>query len=180
MRIVVYLLVGFSSFSLSLCNPCGKSDVPRVDVLGWNNFAARIDARGAYNPGHTIDSFGIYLSAEPRLALNKQNNFMSSAIACSPVEPYPSDISYRFVDSVEIMSDRVYKNTRRVTDLLLVDYANTFSNFNTELASSIPLGTAFVLKEEPNQSDTFTFTFYFYEDGQLLDSAITESFFIRN
>lgn len=180
MRIVAYIFIGFSLFSLSLCNPCGKYDAPRIDVLGWNNYETRIGARGAYEPGHTIDSFGIYLKAEPLIAFHKQYSYISSAIACSPVEPFPSDITHLFLDSVEVKSNKRYTNSNSVTDLMRIDYANTFRDFNKGLVYEIPLGTAFVLNQPPNQSDTFALTFYFYEDGHLLDSAATEPFFIRN
>ena len=117
---------------------------------------------------------------------NSQFSLINSAYACSTRE-IPGDYSIsRLVDSISVVSVPRY-NLELMDEQLLIylpdgDYfmLNSFNDFQERGGQSSQNDyLEYSLLEKPTQSDSFTFAFYYYKDGTIIDSSFTQNFYIR-
>lgn len=112
-------------------------------------------------------------------------SFITSAYACqaSPVVTTFDNL----VDSIQVESDPKYRDDRLASILEFeVSYNEnaTLGDYNEGLErefSFTNLNPQYLfLTEKPTQSDSFTFSFYYYKDGAIIDSSFTQKFYISN
>jgi hypothetical protein len=130
--------------------------------------------------GNSIDSFGISLNCDFRTAFHYSPTFLTSAVACSPLETYPRSIERSWLDSVIVTSMPVYIPGKKMEELLFLQQkVETIGDYNTGITNNLELGNLLLLKEAPAASDSFTFGFYYYKNGVIIDSSFTQKHFIR-
>jgi hypothetical protein len=181
MRIVAYLLISYCLLLLSYCNPCGDI-TPAPAPTGVENFQMSIV--NLYNaPSSNIDSIrmGLYVDF-----LYAKNNFLSTnncAYACQPAD-IQTQLEW-FVDSIHAFSEPFYSSKQsELSPLINFSFNNSLADFNRGIKRDIPVNwgstSYWFLNQKPENSDSFSFKFYFYKNGQVLDSSETQPFFISN
>ena len=181
-RLVFISVLFFIGFFLTQCSDdCGPYSYSGSTTTGIENINTKIQSFSSNNPSANIDSFGIYMTVDFLFASHiPEWSFISTAYACSP-PPVPSNDATQYVDSILVFSEPDYNVSSDITSILsferrvdLPDY-NQFENRN--ILGNLGSGY-FYLKEPPTQSDSFTFSFYYYKDGAIIDSSSTQKYFI--
>lgn len=181
MRLIAYLIVGFSLFSLSLCNPCGDIK-PAPSPSGVENFHMSIF--DLYNaPSSNIDSIRMVLYVDFLYAKHNLPSASNCAYACEPAD-IQTQLEW-FVDSIHVFSEPSYSPKQsELSSLINFSFDNSLADFNRGIKRDIPMSWGssnyWFLNQKPENSDSFSFKFYFYKNGQVLDSSATQPFFIRN
>ncbi len=181
MRIIAYVLLGFGLFGLSLCNPCGDI-TPAPTPTGAENF--RMSIFDLYNtPSSNIDSVRMVLYVDFLYAKHNLPLASNSAYACEPAD-IKSQLEW-FVDSIHVFSEPSYSaNQSELSSHINFSFDNSLADFNMGIKRDIPMSWGssnyWFLNQKPENSDSFSFKFYFYKNGQILDSSATQPFFIAN
>jgi hypothetical protein len=181
MRIVFYTLLFIGLFSLSFCNDCG--DFPEHPKATGIQFITTDIVQTYYEfPSNHIDSFGVRLSTEFSYAIQNKFSWINEAYACEPAF-YGVSLS-PFIDSISVFSSAKYIEETYVTPYLQLSNKTPLSDFNDGsyryLEQQFGSGPILSFNQKPENSDSFSFKFYFYKNGQVLDSSATQPFFIAN
>ncbi|MEN8695670.1 MAG: hypothetical protein ABF317_00070 [Bacteroidia bacterium] len=180
------LIIGLflSGFLFTQCNDdCGDFNYSKSPPIGISQIRTTTQALWDTEPTSNIDSFGIYMYVDFLFAKNiTPCGFISTAYACSP-PPTPIYDATEFIDSILVYSEPAYRFTNDITALLNFENNTDLTSFNdfTDRRILNDEGNGyFFLKEKPLQSDSFTFSFYYYNDGAIIDSSFTQKYFITN
>lgn len=165
------------------------------DDCGGSNFTSSSSPKGiseihtttqplwSIEPTANIDSFGIRVVVD--FLFTKQEptwHLINTAYACSP-PPVPTFDATEYIDSILVLSEPAYSGSSDITSLLTFERTTDLADFNhftdRRILNSGGSGY-FFLKERPSMSDNYTFSFYYYKDGQVTDSSITLPYFIHN
>jgi hypothetical protein len=172
-----------AGFFLTQCSDdCGRDgSYSQRNAVGISKFYTEIQSLDTDNPT-TIDSFGVLMSFELLYAKIYKNWFaINTAYACSP-PPIPFYEISTFIDSIRVYAEPEYHNNAEITELLSfpeTDRLTDFNDFNDRSTfDAEPNKNLISLTEPPTQSDSFTFSFYYYKDGAIIDSSFTQKFYI--
>jgi hypothetical protein len=122
-----------------------------------------------------------FLFAQHRI---KGFQLIPSAYACQP-SPVITPLN-NLVDSIKVVSTPNYNNLKLEA---LLTYAPsyretaTIEQYNNSINRDLNYSGEdiyFGIQEKPTQSDSFTFSFYYYKDGAIIDSSFTQKFYISN
>lgn len=109
--------------------------------------------------------------------------FIQSAYACAV--SYGETPLDNLVDSIQVISKPKYNN-KGLVDLIEYYFSyneiGTISEYNRALRRNFKFSTGdskyLWLNEKPSQSDSFTFSFFYFKDGAIIDSSFTQKYFI--
>ncbi len=107
-----------------------------------------------------------------------------SAYACQPSpEITPLD---NLVDSIKVVSTPNYSNLK-LEALLIYEPSYretaTIEEYNNSINRDLNYSGEdiyFGIQEKPTQSDSYTFSFYYFKEGAIVDSSFTQKFYISN
>lgn len=157
---------------------CGGSSGPAKEITGMTGFYTEFYGDST-SPTLLISADYTYASS------NTHFYFINAAVACSPLIPI-SDFG-PWVDSIKVNSIPSYNHIplEKQIEITNMDYKKFLvSDFNEFLERDLKVesyGSETVrLLEKPTQSDSFTFSFYYYKDGAIIDSSFTQKFYISN
>lgn len=169
------------AFLFTKCtNSCGWGSGPGTEPspIGFSSISSNF----------TGNSFlpTLEMQLEYRFAIKKPTfSIISSAYACDLA---PGDFSLSsLIDSIKVVSKPLYNLIPLDQQLLLENNSrknvkiSDFNNFITRNSISSSTGNYILhLSSIPTQSDSFTFSFYYYKDGEIIDSSFTQKYYISN
>jgi hypothetical protein len=184
-RFGLILTLFFIAFLFTQCSDdcygggcCGGSSGPAKEIMGMTGFYTEFYGDSA-SPTLLISADYTYASS------NAPFYFINSAVACTPLIPI-SDFG-PWVDSIKVNSTPSYNPTplEKQIEITNTDYKKfLLSDFNEFLERDLNVESygseTLKLIEKPTQSDSFTFSFYYYKDGAIIDSSFTQKFYISN
>jgi hypothetical protein len=181
MRVGAYVLISYCLLLLSYCNPCGNI-TPVPAPSGVENF--RMSIFNLYDtPSSNIDSIRMVLYVDFLFAKHNLPSASNCAYACEPAD-IQTQLEW-FVDSIHVFSEPSYSSKEgELSSLINFSFANSLADFNSGIKRDVPMSWGssnyWFLNQKPENSDSFSFKFYFYKNGQVLDSSEMQPFFIAN
>jgi len=164
-------------FSSDSC--CGESFSTPDPPSGLSNMTTSFEGTGSSLPRIEMTAKYLYSRVDIGFSL------ISSAYACSPPS-YATNFG-AFVDSILVKSETVYTDDK-LEDMLYFEapqYGSrspfSISDFNSGVSRNLSQEgniMYFQLVSKPIDSDFFTFSFYYYKDGAIIDSSFTQKYYI--
>lgn len=159
------------------CNDC-PSTSPSFKAVAVNSLRTEFVSLYSEEPSSHLDSFRIAMFADFIFATKPTISFINTAYACDPY--LPSANIGEFVDSILVYSEPNYRSKPNLTSQVYITREYNLSDFNTAIIRTINSNDLWYLKEKPSQSDSFTFGFYYYKNGVIIDSTFTQKYYISN
>jgi len=179
--IVALLFIGL--FFTQCGDDCGDYNFTPRTTTGISDIQTETQPIWGVEPVAGIDSFGIFMRVDFSFAQQTPKwSFVTSAYACS-TPPTPFYDATQYIDSIVVFSEPNYGSSSAITSLLKFEQTTDLTSFNSFIDRRILNGEGsgyFFFKEKPTQSDSFTFSFYYYKDGAIIDSSSTQKYFISN
>lgn len=180
---LIVALFSAGLFLTQCSDDCGEYNYSHSTPIGLSSARTSIQSLSLIKPSSDIDSFAIVMNFDFLYAKHNQKwSMLNTAYACSP-PPVPSFDASPFIDSIRVFSDPTYVDQAEVTDLLIHQKTTELTDFNNASNRTILDGQRqnfFFLNKPPTQSDSFSFSFYYYKDGAIIDSSFTQKHFISS
>ena len=115
--------------------------------------------------------------------LSTKFGFIQSAYACAV--SYGETPLNNLIDSIHVISKPEY-SYKSLVELIEYDVSydeiGTIAGYNNSVYRDFKFsdgGSKYLwLNDKPTQSDSFTFSFYYYKDGAIIDSSFTQKYYI--
>ena len=156
---------------------CGGSS-SSLSIVGLTDFDTRFNSYDG-NPEIALFADHVYAARQESFSL------FNTAYACQP-GLYLIDLG-QWIDSIQVSSIPIYNSDELVNQLktkhleadnFTLDEFNSFER--RDLTNNINSTIMFEIASKPTQSDSFTFSFYYYKDGAIIDSSSTQKYYISN
>jgi len=156
---------------------CGGSS-SSLSIVGLTDFDTRFNSYDG-NPEIALFADHVYATRQESYSI------FNTAYACQP-GLYLIDLG-QWIDSIHVNSNPVYNSDKLVNQLKTkhLEADNfTLDEFNSyerrDLVNNVYSTVTFELTSKPTQSDSFTFSFYYFKDGAIIDSSFTQKYYISN
>lgn len=181
-RIGLIATLFFIAFIFTQCrDDCGDSYSSPGRLIGISGIHTETRPLRSNQPSSNIDSFGIQMVVDFLFAQQEAKwSLINTAYACSP-PPRPRHDASQYIDSIKVFSEPNYGSLSEITPLLSYEQSMDLSDFNSSQEKGMLEAYGFFhLKQKPIVAKDYSFSFYYYKDGAIIDSSFTKKYFISN